>query len=80
MLDKTEMLWGGFNATFKVDQWVFEFISLSLELFILISCNKGQELNNLVVQDLSCPQFHITLSSHIAFVNVRHMGCIALNF
>lgn len=44
-----------------------------------MSCNKGPELNDLLIQDLSFPQFSLALSSQVAFVNVMHMDSVVLN-
>lgn len=48
---------------------------LSLKLYTLISCNKWSELNDLLIQDLSFPQFSTALSSQVAL----HMDSIVLN-
>lgn len=44
--------------------------------FILILCNKGSELNGLLILDLSFSQFSIPLSSQVTFRKVMSVGYV----
>lgn len=80
-LDKTEVLWGEINVTLKLSRPTSsESMFLSLELCTLISCNnKGPKLNDLLIQDLTFPQFSVTLPSQKANVNLMHTHSVTLN-
>lgn len=81
VLDKTEVLWGEINVPLKLSRPTSsESMFLSLELCTLISCNnKGPKLNDLLIQDLTFPQFSITLPSQEADVNLMHTHSVTLN-